>query len=307
MGTVMNEILVVGSLNLDFVINVEHMPVAGETILGDAVALIPGGKGANQAYAVGKLGGVCKMIGAVGEDHYGELLIRNLQSVEVNTQGINVLENKPTGNAFITVNREGDNNIIVVPGANGCLTKAMIDTHMELLKVCSTVILQLEIPLEVVTYVIQLAKELGKRIILDPAPARRDFPEGFFKGIDIVKPNETELQMLIGRKLSGTEEMIDGAKELILSGVKTVIVTLGGEGCLLVNSEGHQYFPARKVTVVDTTAAGDSFTAALAVALEKGSSYEEAITFANKVSGMVVTKKGAQTSIPSIQEVENSN
>lgn len=307
MGTVMNEILVVGSLNLDFVINVEHMPVAGETILGDSVALIPGGKGANQAYAVGKLGGVCKMIGAVGEDHYGELLVRNLQSVEVDTQGIDVLENKPTGNAFITVNSEGDNNIIVVPGANGCLTKSMIDTHMELLKVCSTVILQLEIPLEVVTYVIQLAKELGKRIILDPAPARRDFPEGFFKGIDIVKPNETELQMLIGRKLSGTEEMIDGAKELILSGVKTVIVTLGGEGCLLVNSVGHQYFPARKVTVVDTTAAGDSFTAALAVALEKGSSYEEAITFANKVSGMVVTKKGAQTSIPSIQEVENSN
>ena len=290
----MSNILVVGSLNMDFVINVKKMPLSGETILGEDVNLVPGGKGANQAYAVGKLGGQVDMIGAVGDDLYGRMLIENLQNVGVGISGIEIIQGTPTGNAFISVDEGGENSIIVVQGANNKLTTQMIDKHVDLIKRADIIIMQLEIPLEVVEYVKTLAQE--KLIILD-------LPKQFLEGFTIVKPNETELQTLIGKKLETKEELISGAEELLEKGIQTVIVTLGGDGALLVTKDKTEYFKAQKVTAVDTTAAGDCFTAALALALSKGKAYAEAIQFGNSVSGIVVTRKGAQTSIPTMEEV----
>lgn len=300
----MGKILIVGSLNLDFVISVDKMPLMGETILGNDVTLIPGGKGANQSYAAAKLGGDVQMIGTVGKDVYGEVLVDNLKGVGVDTSSIEVLEDVPTGNAFITVEATGDNAIIVIPGANKKLTTDIIDKYSHLIDACDIVIMQLEIPLEVVIYVKQLAKKRGKRIILDPAPAVREFPKDFFCGIDIIKPNETELQTITGKTFKTQEELVSGAKELIDLGVQTVIVTLGGDGCLLVSKEKQQYFASETVVAIDTTAAGDCFTAALAVALTKGKTMEEAIVYGNQTSAIVVTRKGAQTSIPDNAEVE---
>lgn len=297
----MSNILVVGSLNMDFVINVKKMPLSGETILGEDVNLVPGGKGANQAYAVGKLGGQVDMIGAVGDDLYGRMLIENLQNVGVGTSGIEIIQGTPTGNAFISVDEGGENSIIVVQGANNKLTTQMIDKHVDLIKRADIIIMQLEIPLEVVEYVKTLAQE--KLIILDPAPAQDNLSKQFLEGFTIVKPNETELQTLIGKKLETKEELISGAEELLEKGIQTVIVTLGGDGALLVTKDKTEYFKAQKVTAVDTTAAGDCFTAALALALSKGKAYAEAIQFGNSVSGIVVTRKGAQTSIPTMEEV----
>lgn len=298
-----SNILVVGSLNMDFVINVKQMPILGETILGDDVNLVPGGKGANQAYAAGKLGGNVEMIGAVGDDLYGKMLIENLQSVGVGTSGIEVIQGTHTGNAFISVDEKGENSIIVVQGANSKLTTEMIDKHRDLIENADIIIMQLEIPLEVVKYVKRLGKVKNKIVILDPAPAKENLTEDFFEGIDIVKPNETELQTLTGKKLFTREELSMGAKELLDKKIQTVIVTLGGEGALLVTKNTEEYFETKKVNPVDTTAAGDSFTAALALALGEEKEYGEAIHFGNVVSGIVVTRKGAQTSIPTMEEV----
>lgn len=298
----MNEILVVGSLNMDFVIDVKNMPIPGETILGKKVTLVPGGKGANQAYAAGKLEGNVRMIGAVGNDIYGRMLKENLESVGVDTSGVETIEGIPTGNAFITVDESGENSIIVIQGTNACITKEMIDRHMELIDKCDTVIMQLEIPLEIVTYVKNIAKEKGKTVILDPAPAKAGLSDDFFHGFDIIKPNETEIQTLSGRKMETREELTQGAREILAKGVDTVIITLGSDGALLVTKDTCKEFHAKRVTAVDTTAAGDSFTAALAVALGKGMPYSEAIAFGNSVSGIVVTRKGAQTSIPTMEE-----
>lgn len=298
----MNKILVVGSLNMDFVVDVKSMPLAGETILGKKVTLVSGGKGANQAYAAGKLGGNVWMIGAVGNDVYGKMLKESLESVGVDTSGVETIEGIPTGNAFITVDERGENSIIVIQGANACITKEMIDRHMDLIDKCDTVIMQLEIPLEIVTYVKDIAKEKGKTVILDPAPAKAGLSDEFFHGFDIVKPNETEIQTLSGRKMETKIELVEGAKGLLGKGVDTVIITLGGDGALLVTKDTSKEFHAKKVTAIDTTAAGDSFTAALAVALGKGMPYSDAIEFGNSVSGIVVTRKGAQTSIPTMEE-----
>ena len=300
----MEKILVVGSLNLDLMIEVEKLPTAGQTILGKSAAMIPGGKGANQAYAAGKLGGNVRMIGAVGWDIYGEKLLRNLQDVKVDTSGIEFIEESETGKAIVEVDAEGRNFITVIPGANEKLTKEMIDKYEYLIDECGIVILQLEIPLEVVAYVKEMARKKGKRIILDPAPAREVYPEGFLEEIDIIKPNEGELQTMIGHSCLTKEELTAGARELLEKGVRTVIVTLGGKGCLLVTKETEMMFPSEKVKAVDTTAAGDCFTAGLAVELSRGKTIEEAIVYGSRASAIAVTRKGAQTSIPDEEEIK---
>ena len=163
--------------------------------------------------------------------------------------------------------------------------------------------MQLEIPFEVVEYVKDLAKELGKTVIVDPAPAIPNLPDSFWRGIDYIKPNETELQILTGKEMNTLDELKEGAEILLKKGVKNVVVTLGGEGCLFVSEEKEEFFPANKVKVVDTTAAGDSFTAGMALALSQGKTCEEAIAFGQRVSAIVVSRKGAQTSIPAMEEL----
>lgn len=299
----MKNIVVVGSLNLDTVIEVPLMPKAGETLAGTEVSQVPGGKGANQAYAVGKLLGNVKMIGAVGNDTPGKILVNNLKSVGVDVSGISEIEGGTTGQAFITVEDSGENSIIIIAGTNADVTQDLIQNNMDAIQEADIIIMQLEIPLETVEYVKDVAVKYGKTVILDPAPAVAGLPDNFWKGIDYIKPNETELSILVGRPLKGMEEIREGARSMLKKGVKNVLVTLGSEGCLFVTEGTEEYYPACKVEAVDTTAAGDSFTAAFALALSRGKSCGEAIRFGQKVSSIAVTRKGAQTSIPSPEEV----
>lgn len=299
----MKRILVLGSLNMDFVIRVKNMPKSGETILAEGVKLVPGGKGANQAYVLGKLGGKATMLGAVGDDIYGQKLIANLEDVQVDVSGVQIIENTPTGQAFVSVYDSGDNSIIVVQGANGKLTKELIDENIHYIDECDYLIMQLEIPLEIVNYVKELALQRGKKVVLDPAPAVSGLEDSFWKGISILKPNETELEILTGEKLETEEEVRKAAEGLIGKGVETVIVTLGEKGCMVVEKNRCLHFPARKVEIVDTTAAGDSFLAALVIAICEDKTLEEAVEFAQLVSSIVVTRQGAQTSIPRREEI----
>lgn len=298
----MGKLLIVGSLNMDMVIDIETMPKPGETILGKKLSFVPGGKGANQAYTCGKLGGDVSMIGAVGKDENGEKLLNNLQSVGVDTSGVQVLDYTVSGTAIITVNSQGENSIIVISAANFELNKEHIDQHRHLIEECDVVVLQLEVALETVMYVAELAKSLNKMVILDPAPAQKNLPDRFLQHIDIIKPNETELQTLTGMSTESAQEIVEAAMSLINKGIDKVVVTIGSKGAVLVTKERHEVFPPRKVDVVDTTAAGDAFTASLAKKLVEGSTIDEAIRFGNIVSSIVVTKKGAQSSIPSYEE-----
>lgn len=299
----MKKILIIGSLNMDIVLETPRIPKVGETISGKNIMQTPGGKGANQAYAVGKLGGNVGMIGAVGDDSFGHTLKENLESVGVDAAGVEMFSGEPTGQAYIAVDEKGENSIILIAGTNGMITKEMIKNNLKKIQESDIIIMQLEIPLEVVEYVKELAVEFGKIVILDPAPAIANLPDSFWKGIDYIKPNETELEILIGKEMKNLEELKKGARIMLEKGVKNVVVTLGGDGCLFVSAEREEFFPANKVKVVDTTAAGDSFTAGMALALSKGENCKEAIQFGQKVSAIVVSRMGAQTSIPAIEEL----
>lgn len=290
---------------MDFVIEVSKMPTPGETVLSKNFKLVPGGKGANEAYAIGKLGANVKMIGVVGDDEYGNILIENLKSVNVNTESIIKLNNTNTGCAFINVDENGENSIVVVSGANENISKEIIDNNVKLIEEADIIVMQLEIPINIVTYVAEIAKEKGKLVILDPAPALPNLDEKLLSNVDIIKPNESEIQILSGIKIESNDDIIKGAKTLIDKGVKSVIVTLGEKGSILVTKEKYKCFPTYKVKSIDTTAAGDSFTAALAKSLLDGKNLEESIKFGHLVSSIVVTKKGAQTSIPNQIEINN--
>ncbi len=299
----MKKILVIGSLNLDIVARVGHMPEIGETILSDDMEMIPGGKGANQACAAGKLGARVCMLGALGKDAYGNILLESLQNAGVDTSRLIRRERESTGLALINVNAEGNNSIVVIPGANQTVDKNYIDENEEAIKESDIIILQMEIPIATVLYAAQKAKKWGKTVILDPAPVPEYFPQELFQYVDIIKPNETELQMIA--KAGGESLELEWAAEYLRQkGVKDVIVTLGEKG-VYVNSErkGILQIPAQKVEAVDTTAAGDTFTAAMAVKLAEEADIEQAVEFANRASAIAVTRKGAQASIPTREEV----
>ena len=299
----MGKILVIGSLNIDMVMKVDHMPTVGETILCDGMKLVAGGKGANQACAAGRLGTDVTMLGAIGNDSHGEMQRDSLQRSGVDVSGLITKERVSTGTAFITVNKEGNNSIVVVQGANEQFTPEDIEAHRDLLEECEIVILQLEIPMDTVLYAMKLARTLGKTVILDPAPVPEHFPEELYQYVDIIKPNESELSRLTG--IADTQNHLEEAVQIVKDhGVKNVLVTLGGDGVYLdTENESPVHIPAKKVEVVDTTAAGDSFTAALAAMLLEGKTLKEAAEFANQVSAIVVTREGAQDSIPTLQEV----
>lgn len=300
----MKKILVIGSLNLDMVVNVDHTPATGETILSNNMEMIPGGKGANQACAAGYLGADITMLGAVGNDMYADILLKSLRKAGTNVSNIIRRPEATTGIALITVNSDGDNCIVVVSGANATLSCRDIDNNIDLLKEADLIIFQLEIPLETVRYGAKTAKALGKTVILDPAPVPKEFPNELFRYVDIIKPNETELRMLTG--IDQIESHLPEACRLLRNqGVKNILVTLGEKGVYLDSEDnGICRIPAIPVDAIDTTAAGDSFTAALAVMLAEGKGLKEAATFANYVSAIVVTKKGAQSSIPTLDEVQ---
>ncbi len=299
------KLLVVGSLNMDLVVDVPYMPQVGETILGYGFNMIPGGKGANQAYAAAKLGAQAYMLGCVGKDEYGQILLKNLNGAGVNIESVEKQAGINTGTAFIYVNKEGNNNIVVVPGANSACSKEYIKRYKELFEYCDIIMLQCEIPMDTVSYVIETARKMNKTIILNPAPAPDHLPESILKMVDILTPNESELHKLTGIKTDTIDNIREAAGMLLSKGVKSVVVTWGDKGAVLVRGNICQHYPVKDVKVVDTTAAGDTFTAAVAVAISEGKSLDEAIEFANKASTIVVTRAGAQTSIPSRDEVNS--
>ncbi len=298
------KILVIGSLNMDMVIPVKELPQKGETILGGSPAHIPGGKGANQACAAGKLGGAVTMLGKVGQDGMGRALKENLAAAGVEVTHVEETPDAPTGMAVIYVGETGSNSIVVIPGANGLCDAAFIEANEELIAAHDIIVLQLEIPYDGVFRAIQLAKKHGRLVVLNPAPAPDSLPPEVIASLDYFTPNETEMARIAGLPVGGVEEAIAAGKKLVEAGVGTVLATLGEAGALLVTKETAQVLPTLRVQAVDTTAAGDTFNGAFVTALAEGMSQEEAIAFGNKAASISVTRKGAQTSIPSREEVE---
>ena len=298
----MKKVVVVGSINMDLVTICNRVPEGGETLFGEEFFQVPGGKGANQAVAIGKLGTEVTMLGKVGKDSFGKDLIEAMKKSGVNTEYIEEGE-KATGIAKIIVEKSGQNRILVVAGANSEVDKAYIDKHLDVIKSCDILVAQLEIPVETVAYALEKAKEFGKKTILNPAPAR-ELSEDIIKNSDLIIPNESELAVITGMKTDTREEIKLAAEKLLNLGVNNLIVTLGSKGSLHLNKEICEFHSAYKVKAIDTTAAGDSFIGGFVREL-KENSVGEAIEFATKVSAIAVTKKGAQTSIPSIEEVEN--
>ncbi|MBP1754542.1 MAG: rbsK [Firmicutes bacterium] len=292
------KVLVVGSLNMDLVTELDKMPNVGETVLGSELRYIPGGKGANQACAVGKLGGSVKMLGCIGDDEFGRIQKEALSKSNVDVTNLKITNGHNTGAALIYIDSEGNNSIIVIPGANMECDIEYLKQKDLLFQESDIILLQMEIPYDAIYYAISRAKELNKIVILNPAPAPKEIPDETFNMIDYLTPNETELLKMIRGTSLEQDSMKKAARQLIEKGTKNVIVTLGERGALFTNAEDAIIYPVRKVKAKDTTAAGDSFVGAFAVALAEGKSNKEAIEFANLVSSVVVTKKGAQSSIP---------
>lgn len=298
----MKKILVIGSLNVDFCIVGNKIPMPSETVNADKLIINNGGKGANQAYTIGILGGNVSMLGAVGDDIYGKDLKESLKKVNVNTDNINEIQNEDTGKAFINVDYSGQNSISIIHGANYKVTSEFILKNKQLIDEADIILLQLEIPLDTVKTILECAK--GKTIIIDPAPATKEFMNLDLTDVYLIKPNESELSVLANTELQSKESIEELAKELLKKGVKNVVVSLGGNGSCLINKEKTLYFNAKEVPVKDTTAAGDSFIASVCLKLSQNKSLEESIEFATLVSSLVVQKNGAQSSIPNLMEVE---
>jgi ribokinase len=295
-----HDLLVVGSANADLVIDVERRPAAGETVLGSDLAVHPGGKGANQAVAAARLGARTALLARVGDDAYGRLLLDSQRAAGVDTAGV-LVGGAPTGVALITVDPSGDNSIVVSPGANGRLTPADVLAADGLLHASRVVSTQLEIPLETVVEVVRNLAP-GSRFVLNPSPPR-PLPAEVLAACDPLIVNEHEAKVILG-DAGGSEEPEDWARLLLAKGPKSVVVTLGGEGALVASADGVSRVPSVKVAAVDTTGAGDSFTAALAWRLGTGHGLAEAAAYAARVGAVAVTRRGAQESFPTAQEVE---
>lgn len=299
----MKNICVIGSLNMDLVVNVDTMPKPGQTIIGSNFKEVPGGKGANQAVAMTRLNGNVSMIGKVGEDGFGQTLINSLKNDKVDTTYIQTSKGA-TGVALITVDKNAQNSIVVSPGANFEVKEDDIDNNIEAIKNSDIVVLQLETPLNTIKYALNKAKELNKYTILNPAPAVK-LDDEIIKNVDLLTPNETELEIISGVSIETEEDIQKAAQIMIEKGVKELIVTLGSKGSLYINKEKSMFKKAYKVEAVDTTVAGDSYTGALAVALSQDKNIEDAMDFASKVGALSVLKEGAQSSLPTLEDVKN--
>lgn len=296
----MKKVVVVGSINMDLVTRCKRAPKGGETLFGEEFSQVPGGKGANQAVAIGKLGTNVIMLGKIGKDSFGKDMLVSMEKNGVNIQHIEEGE-KATGIAKIIVEESGQNRILVVAGANSEVDKEYVDRHLAAIKESDIVVTQLEIPIETVEYTLKKAKEFGKITILNPAPAR-ELSDEIIKNSDFIIPNESELALITGMAVETEEEIKKVGKKLLDMGVKNLIITLGSKGSLHLNRDKCEFHSAYKVKAIDTTAAGDSFIGGVVRELN-GDNISEAIEFGTKVSAIAVTKKGAQTSIPTIEEV----
>jgi ribokinase len=297
----MPDILVVGSLNTDLVVQAPRFPKPGETISGEDLKIIPGGKGANQAVAAARQGVSVAMLGRVGNDSFGPGLIENLKQNNVDASHVQIDPQSATGTAIIVVDANGQNSIVLSPGGNGRVIPADVigapfADHRLLL-------LQLEIPVEAVLAAARRAKESGVRVLLNPAPART-LPDELLSLCDFLVPNESELSLLTGQSVNDIPSAEAAAKTLLGRNLKTVIVTLGGNGALIVTNDLTRHIAPFTVDVVDTTAAGDAFIGGFASALLQNRPLEEAVRYGCACGALAATKLGAQPSLPGREEVE---
>jgi ribokinase len=298
-----NNILVVGSSNTDMIIKLDRIPRPGETILGGEFVTVAGGKGANQAVGAARAGGTVTFIARVGQDMFGEQAVAGFVKDGINVDHVFRDKASPSGVALIFVAKDGENSIAVASGANGRLSPADVKKATRAFSGASVLVMQLETPLDTVQAAAGLARKAGVRVILNPAPAR-PLPDKLLRCVSILTPNETEAELLTGIKVDNDAAAAKAADELRTRGVQTVILTLGARGAFVATAEGKQLVPGFKVKPVDTTAAGDIFNGALAVALAEGKPLAEAVRFANAAGALSVTKMGAQPSAPKRKDIE---
>ncbi|MFZ5516097.1 MAG: ribokinase [Candidatus Zhuqueibacterota bacterium] len=296
----MSKITVIGSTNIDLVAKAKRLPATGETVIGEAFQIFHGGKGANQAVGVARLGGDVRFITKIGADQFGQQARENQLRYGIAPDFILQDEQAPTGVALIEVDERGQNRIVVVPGANARLTVSDLEKLRPALETSDVILIQLEIPLETVGYILKTGRRANAAVILNPAPAH-ELPQDFFGAISVITPNETEAAAMTSLPAM---QLTAIAEALRRKGVGTVVLTLGEQGAFFQSADESGEVPTWKMKAVDTTAAGDAFNAGLAVALAEGQKLPSAVRFANAVAALSVTKMGAQPSMPTRSDVE---
>lgn len=297
-------IVVVGSLNMDLVVTAPRIALEGETIKGSRFSTMPGGKGANQAVAAGRLGAQVHMVGCVGDDGFGREMLAHLIEENIHTDYVATVPGVSSGVAMITVSESGENSIVIAPGANDRMTSAQVRQAELIIREADLILIQLEIPMEAVEEAVAIANRYKVPVILNPAPARV-LSDDLLRRIDILTPNETEGKLIVTGQADSDIRVEELLADLQSKGVSSVVMTLGSEGVAYFDGETVQKLKAYTVKVVDSTGAGDSFNAALGVCLAEGGSLEEAVQFAQKAAALSVTAFGAQASFPGRRAVED--
>jgi len=297
------KIVVVGSCNADLVVRTPRLPVRGETVLGHDFTIVPGGKGANQAVAAARLGANVALVSRVGEDDFGHALLQALREAGVDTRCVFRTPDTPSGVALIMIDDEGENLIAVAPGANGKLAPEDIDRARDQLISADVLVVQLEIPMDTVIHAVTVAKMNRKPVILNPAPARPIEPS-LLRSVTALTPNEREASLLTSITVCDRRSARRAARQLLKTGTGSVVLTMGSKGALTATRETTRFIRPHPVRVVDSTAAGDAFTGALAYAVARKDDINDAATFANAVAALSVTRTGAQPSMPTMSEVE---
>ena len=299
----MNKLVVLGSVNADHVLQVASFPRPGETLHGHSYAVIPGGKGANQAVAAARLGADIAFIASVGDDSFGINIKQEFEAQGINTTGVMVEKNTPTGIAMIQVAATGENSICIAAEANACLTPERVEPHLDLIRNANTLLMQLETPIDTIKAAAQVAKDANTQVVLNPAPAQK-LTSDLLQLVDIITPNETEAELLTGIAVTDMASAQKAANALHQQGIKTVMITLGSEGVWLSENNKGQQIKGFTVKATDTTAAGDTFNGAFITAMQSGQKIHDAIMFAHAAAAISVTRAGAQSSIPHLTEVQ---
>ncbi len=299
----MAEVFILGSINQDFVLKVERRPEPGETVTDAELSTGSGGKGANQAAAAALLGASVAFLGRVGDDEFGEPLVRALEEKGIDTSLIEQISGRQTGAAFITVTPDGENAITVAPGANRDITPEDVEAAADPIRGARVLVAQMEVPREVVRRAAEVATSGDTRVLLNLAPTF-ELPRELLERLDPLVVNEHEAAFLLGSGVEGVDGALSAAPELLALGPRSVVITLGGAGAVLANDESATHIPAPQVDVVDTTGAGDAFVGALAVKLARDASLEEATSYAVRAGAAAVTKGGAQGALPTPNMVE---
>ncbi len=297
-----NKITVIGSSNTDMVIKASKLPAPGETILGGDFFMNPGGKGANQAVAAARLGGNVSLVAKVGNDIFGQQAKALFEADNINTKHLTIDPTYPSGIALITVDQHGENCIVVASGANGSLTTKEIDDAKEDILQSNLILMQLEIPLVTVEYATEIASKAAIKVILNPAPATK-LSDSLLSKLYMITPNETEAELISGIPVTDFASAETAARYLAYKGIRVIVITMGSKGALVFNDNKAIIVSSPKVEAVDTTAAGDVFNGALAVAISEGLDLKEAVEFACKAASISVTRMGAQASAPSRSEI----